>query len=118
MIEVQDGHGHARSHTHMYVKYGKDKFYKFLIYKGCLPFRQKTGDFDWKSNGTAIFRKFRSKIVEYVLRYSFYAGWYEPSEIFLPSSYRPRGFSRVYNISLYQFRTCMFTSTTEMPALF
>ena len=50
---------------------------------------KKTGNFCWKSNGTVIFRKICSKIVDYLQRKSSFSIQNGTSEIFLPFSQFP-----------------------------
>ena len=53
-------------------------------YKGAYHLARKSGNFGLKSNGRVIFRKFRSEIVEYLLRYSSFSVRNETAEISLP----------------------------------
>ena len=51
---------------------------------GAYHLARKSGNFGLKSNGKVIFRKFRSKIVEYLQRYSSFSVWNGTAEISLP----------------------------------
>ena len=51
---------------------------------GCLPFGEKIRKFRFEVHGQAIFRKFRSEIVEYLQRYSSFSVRNGTAEISLP----------------------------------
>ena len=51
---------------------------------GAYHLARKSGNSGLKSNGKVIFRKFRSKIVEYLQRYSSFSVWNGTAEISLP----------------------------------
>ena len=52
--------------------------------RGAYHLARKSGNFGLKSNGKVIFRKFRSKIVEYLQKYSPFSVWNGTAEISLP----------------------------------
>ena len=54
------------------------------VIRGAYHLARKSGNFGLKSNGKAIFRKFRSEIVEYLQRYSSFSVRNGMAEISLP----------------------------------
>ena len=72
-------------------QYLLSRFVLFLNYNnvsnntmGAYHLARKSGNFGLKSNGKAIFRKFRSEIVEYLQRYSSFSVRNGMAEISLP----------------------------------
>ena len=63
---------------------GEEKLIFTMDITGAYHLARKSGNFGLKSNGKVIFRKFRSKIVEYLQRYSSFSVWNGTAEISLP----------------------------------